>query len=925
MISTPNTIQSRRPANLANDIAFRHFGILAAVGLVALLSAGHAHATSTVTKAPDLEAAESHAVPDAPGVDGTVDTDAVDAPPSTFASVDYLTAFVSGRTVIVEWRTSSELGTIGFDLLRRDPATGSFRKLNDALLAGLIVHPEGGVYRFRDDDAPLEGSSTYKLVEVDFRGRQRERGPFVVAPSSQATLETASGPVEEAGWSGEDLFQRRPNEIAKARQESTPAADAEGLDAGEAAMSTAATMVKLTASGQGLYYVPALLIGNALGMTADAAAALIANGQVDLTSLGADLSYLPRSDEGGKGLYFYANQPQTIYSAESAYLLAAGKGRTMNGAQAGTGGTAATSFSATLHSEENHYPLPAFFTDPDGDFWCWDYVVAGPGGLNSKSFTIHVPGVAATGKPSLTVHLHGGSDTPGLLNNHAVVFWNGTQVGEARWYGTRAYNLTIPLSAAAVQEGDNTLKLVGVLDARVPYSIVYLDSVDLTYQRLFRADGDQLTFTAPSGSTVTVSGFSSSDILVLDLGSWSQQPGVITPTISVAHDGSYQAQFATPSGKAPRSYLAAVKGSAKMPASVNSIHLAGLENRSNQADYVLIAPDSLVRATKSLAAYRSAQGLVTMVVALSDIYNEFNNGNPSPYAIQDFLRYATNNWQPRPRYATLVGRGTYDYKDYMGVGDCLVPPLMTATPYGLSVSDARLADLTRNDGVPEIALGRLPLLTSQDVADYLAKIQAREQASNPRRVLMAADSPDADGSFNVDSDAVAGLVSTDTTVLKVYLPAYSGTQGEQAIINDINNGVMIFNYFGHGGSSQLAGENFFQTSDVSALTNAPVMPIFLGMTCSVGNFGLPGLPSLAENMLLQQGGGTYASWASSGLSVESQSVLLDKAFFTAAFAKGTKTIGDVIVSSFHSPTVTKVPPSMKYLYNLLGEPVSKLP
>jgi hypothetical protein len=374
-----------------------------------------------------------------------------------------------------------------------------------------------------------------------------------------------------------------------------------------------------------------------------------------------------------------------------------------------------------------------------------------------------------------------------------------------------------------------------------------------------------------------------------------------------------------------------------------------LSSPSNGADYVLIAPDSLLAATQSLADYRATQKLDTKVVALGDIYNEFNYGNASPHAIREFLSYALKRWRQAPSYVTLVGRGTLDYKNYRGYGDNLMPPLMAATPSGLFVSDARIADVSGNDGVPEIAIGRIPVLSSAELLAYLAKVQAVEQQPTPTRILMAADNPDAGGSFNTDSDAVAALVPASYSVVKVYLnppptvPPYNGTTGKQAIIDSLYTGVLLFNYIGHGGFDRLADEGLLLSTDVPTLTN-PTMPIFLGMTCAVGNFGLPGYPSLAEKMLLKQGGGIYASWAATGLAENSYSVLLDKAFFTTTFSKSwreratddgdgsafggndrTRTVGDVIVTSLRSRSVAGVPVYMRYLYNLLGEPVSRLP
>ena len=86
---------------------------------------------------------------------------------------------------------------------------------------------------------------------------------------------------------------------------------------------------------------------------------------------------------------------------------------------------------------------------------------------------------------------------------------------------------------------------------------------------------------------------------------------------------------------------------------------------------------------------------------LQEIYDEFNYGIADPRAIRAFLGYAYRRWPVRPRYVVLAGQGSFDYKDYTGHGDCLVPPLMVNTPYGLFASDVGLADVSA-DGVPEM-------------------------------------------------------------------------------------------------------------------------------------------------------------------------------------------------------------------------------
>ncbi len=64
----------------------------------------------------------------------------------------------------------------------------------------------------------------------------------------------------------------------------------------------------------------------------------------------------------------------------------------------------------------------------------------------------------------------------------------------------------------------------------------------------------------------------------------------------------------------------------------------------------------------ALASYRSQQGLTTVVARMTDIYDEFNDGIKSPWAIRDFLEHAAANWAEPPQYVFLAGDGSFDHK-----------------------------------------------------------------------------------------------------------------------------------------------------------------------------------------------------------------------------------------------------------------------
>ncbi len=683
--------------------------------------------------------------------------------------------------------------------------------------------------------------------------------------------------------------------------------------------------MKVTTAQLGLHYLPALSLAEALGRSESAVARQIARGQLQMTNRGRVVPYLPAG--GGAGVYFYAESVDSVYTNENAYWFRRGQGATMAAAPSGPGGLFTASFPHTVHAEEDHQPLPVYFQEPEADFWGWEYLFAGYPGWDTQSFVVDAPDVAGGSDATLSVHLIGGSDTAAAADHHVTVSWNGVVVGQTSWDGITPHVFQVELPPGEVLEGANTLGLTATLGAGVSYSVVYLDSVDLTYQRRYRARHDELEFTAAAGATVTVSGFSSPDVILLDITA-PESPALVTGhSVVAAGDGTYDVRFGVGGDQweESRRYLAVTHLGTKA-----LVDLAARPRRTQRqgAEYVLVAPEALAEAAGSLAEYRNGLGIRTTVVGLEDIYDEFNFGIESPLAIRDFLRDATSRWSTPPRYVTLVGRGTWDYKDFLGQGDNLVPTPLASTPWGLAASDVRLADLNGDDGRPEVALGRLPVVTSQELLDYVEKVRSHEGgASGPwqRRVLMAADNADDAGAFPADSDWVATFIPADHQVDKVYLGSVDPAAARQTILDVLNQGVALYNYVGHAGFDHLAQENIFSSASVAALTNADRLPVFLAMTCAVGNFAVPGAPSLSETLLLHQGGGAYAAWTPSGLSVNDVAVQLDAAFFKAVFVDGQKVIGDATVSSLRDLQVNDSMQFMRYLYNLLGEPVSQLP
>jgi hypothetical protein len=312
-----------------------------------------------------------------------------------------------------------------------------------------------------------------------------------------------------------------------------------------------------------------------------------------------------------------------------------------------------------------------------------------------------------------------------------------------------------------------------------------------------------------------------------------------------------------------------------------------------------------------------------MVVTLEDIYENFNFGMPSPQAIREFLSYAYNRWSGKKvKYAVLAGKGTYDYKDYLGLGDNLVPVILAKTPEGLFAADKTFGDVTGKNGLPEIAIGRLPAVTNAELRVMIAKIKAFDngQGAWTEKMIVIADNADDGGNFASGSDELAGLAS-GYQAEKIYLsqPAQAGDVRAR-IIAGINAGAGLVNYCGHGGLKQLATENIFNATDAAALQNGGQLPLAVMLTCVTGRFELPGFSCLGEALLLNANGGIAGGLLPSGAALHADSMGLGREFYKAIFRGQAATAGAALLAAMKKYLQLGGKAYLLNVYNWLGDP-----
>ena len=832
----------------------------------------------------------------------------------TLAFIAPFSAYSDGGQVVVHWETAVENGTVGFNLFRLNKETGQYLPVNTEMLAGLQKSARGGIYRYVDRNAFFGGTYTYKLEEVESNGGTRSYGPFTVRVGVKQFDHLKPGIKPMRG-----RYSKQAHPVSQSKKARLRARQITVNQVRAQKKKRAGNAVKIAVKEKGFYYVSAVKIANTLNIAQKKIETAIRTGNLLLENQGQAVVYFPAN--GASGIYFYGEAIDSIYSNENIYRLTKGKGLAGKYAHGGLPAPASgdETFNYTLHIEEDNYGLTALYDDPKADYWLWDFA---KGGETGKTFNVDAHGAASYGTAGLSVHLKGATNTGAVLDHHVKVSLNGNYIGESRWDGTESHSFDIYFDQSLLNNGSNTIEITAQLSDGVPYSIFHIDSFDLTYHRYYRAVNDRLLCCGDGNPVITVEGFTNPNIRVFDV-TYPKQPRLVTGTsIDAANRVSFIPE--TPESE----YVVLSANGVHEPLSLAADKPSRLRKKSNSADYVVIAAEGLEATAENLAQLRSSRGLETMVVELEDIYDEFSYGLSTPEAIKTFLAHAYHHWNGGgPKYAVLAGAGTYDYKNNMGYGGCLIPPLLVNTPFGLFAADNRFGDVVGDDGMPEITIGRLPVLTGAELQTYIDKMIDYESASGPwtGRVMMLADDPDQGGNFPVDSDYLATLFPL-YTVDKIYLPFFSTIdEARQQVLSGINNGALLVNYIGHAGLTRFAKEGMLLSTDVAALQNDDRLPLFTAFTCIVGRFAIPGYDSLSEELVLKSNGGAAAVWAPSGASYNNQARKLAEGLFKALFQDQEKVLGSAILKALQGYTLYYYnDPFMMDIYNLLGDPALEI-
>jgi len=798
---------------------------------------------------------------------------------------------------LIELTTGREVSSLGFNLYREQDGTRV--RLNSSLLAGtaLLAGSEtsltaGHVHTWWDAPSGDSRSASYWLEEVDLHGQHTWHGP--------ATSKPARVPNENSGRAV--MLSRVGRETAAThalQARATPTVNIAGNTSTQYTLA-AGPAVKLGVQSEGWYKVAwSDLLAAGLDPGADPAT-------LQLFAEGVEQ---PIALQAGANIQFYGTGLDTTWSDTRVYWLTwgSGSGRRVHAeTQRLTAPAGPSNFPATVEWKPRTVYFAALL-NKDADNFFGPVLTSGEP-INQTIIVTHRDPSAAAGA-QLQVTLQGVS-----ISAHSVdVALNGSDVGTLTFSDQTESVATLVVPEAVLQEGANLLTLT-VEGGDGDVSVV--DSVELSYPHTYTADNDSLRFTALTGQTETVGGFSNAQILVVD----STNPGAVTlvPNKVTLQGGSYAVTI-VPLGGGMRTLLALTTAQEAQPASITTHHPSSWHAPQPGFDMVMISHADFVESLGPLATLHQGEGRKVAVIDVNDLYDEFNFGEKSPYALKQFLMTAKAKWVLKPHFVLLVGDATYDPRNYLGVGNFdFVPTYLVDTALLETASDDWLADFT-GQGIPQMAIGRLPVRTAEDAAAQVSKIvNYIKSGAAPwkQQVLLVAGQNDSEDNFEGNVAAVKALLPADLTVSEIV----EGTGANAVLLNSLNvQGQAMLNYAGHGSEAIWAG-GLFSSTDADGLTNGSMVPFVVSMTCLNGYFQDVYGTALAKALIEAPGGGALAVWASSGLTDSGPQAVMNQALIKALFGTRPMTLGEAAAKAKSAISDLDV----RRTWILFGDPAVKL-
>ena len=328
-------------------------------------------------------------------------------------------------------------------------------------------------------------------------------------------------------------------------------------------------------------------------------------------------------------------------------------------------------------------------------------------------------------------------------------------------------------------------------------------------------------------------------------------------------------------------------------------------------DYIIICPEGYVDVSEDLAkAHEAKQAITYAIVTDQQVYNEFSSGTPDATAYRWLMKMlydrAKNGIGQQPRWLLLMGHGTFDNRKLLrNSGTSLLLTYQSKNSVNeikAYATDDYFAYLDDNEGAidtqgrMDIGVGRLPVESldeARTTVDKMIQYIRNEQTGKWKNQLVYLADDGENGTHTETAEKSAELVrikNPDFIVHKIFLDAYPqevNASGESyplaknRVLNLLKNGVLFFNYSGHGGYNAITNESILNLKDIAGMTNKN-QAFWLFATCNFAQCDA-GKRSAAETAVLNPKGGAIGILAATRTVYASQNTNLNRSVCDTLF------------------------------------------
>lgn len=328
--------------------------------------------------------------------------------------------------------------------------------------------------------------------------------------------------------------------------------------------------------------------------------------------------------------------------------------------------------------------------------------------------------------------------------------------------------------------------------------------------------------------------------------------------------------FSIPASASLREFVVVKPSQIKAPVTVGEVANQNLHALPQQDMIIIAQPNFTTQAERLAEAHRTKDNLTVRVVTPESIYNEFSSGTPDATAYRRFMKMFYDRQTSEadaPKYLLLFGDGSFDNRKLTSAWKSVDMSNMLLTyqteeslnQYSYVVDDyfGFLDDANNGEEIYEqkvdIGIGRFPVRTVAQATNAVDKVISYIENKNTgawknNLCFMADDGNNADR-FTIghmeEADSLADHLNRDHPELmihKLYYDAYKKdkTAGSYPDVRAnlqklLKDGLLLFNYTGHGGTTALSDEKVVTQTDIAQYTY-PCLPVWVTATCDFTRF-----------------------------------------------------------------------------------------